>query len=94
MKHLMISFMFLAAVALGAEKEKITGVSEGKSSEGGGDQIECANLIYAGTKKSVCFSEKFLSAVGQHTTIQSVRKFKLVKLSSEELFRYPFVDAY
>src|SRR5262245_59923495 len=30
---------------------------------GGSDLVECANLIYAGTKSSVCFSEEFLSAV-------------------------------
>jgi hypothetical protein len=58
--------------------------------EGGGDTIECANLIYAGTKSSVCFSEAFLSTVASETSIKTSRKFKPVKLGEKELFRYPF----
>lgn len=60
------------------------------SAESGGDAIECANLIYAGTKSSVCFSEEFLSAVGSETSVNTARKFKAVKLSEKELFRFPF----
>src|SRR5437868_5230684 len=48
---------------------------------GGGDMIECANLIYAGTKSSVCFSEEFLSAIAAETSICTARKFKPVKLA-------------
>ena len=29
----------------------------------GESQVECANLIYAGTKSSVCFGEEFLATV-------------------------------
>ncbi len=57
---------------------------------GGGDVIECANLIYAGTRSSVCFSEEFLSTVSRETTIQTSRKFKPVKLAEEEIFQFPF----
>ena len=60
------------------------------SSRDGGDAIVCANLIYAGTRTSVCFSDKFLSVVAKETTISTARKFKPVKLASEELFQYPF----
>ncbi|MCP4105901.1 MAG: DUF4159 domain-containing protein [Desulfobacteraceae bacterium] len=56
----------------------------------GWDVIECANLIYAGTKSSVCFSDKFLSAVSRDTTVKTSRKFKPVKISDGELFSYPF----
>ena len=59
-------------------------------SQDGGDAVTCANLIYAGTLKSVCFSEKFLSAVARDTTINTARKFKPVKLAGEEIFQYPF----
>ena len=61
---------------------------EGKKT--GGDAVECANLIYAGTKSSVCFSEEFLAAVARDTTINTSRKFRPVKLDSDEIFRYPF----
>lgn len=55
-----------------------------------GDAVECANLIYAGTKSSVCFSEEFLSTVAAETSINTQRKFKAVKLGEKEVFRFPF----
>jgi hypothetical protein len=57
---------------------------------GGADMVECANLIYAGTKSSVCFSEEFLSAVAAETSICTARKFKPVKLAEKEVFKFPF----
>jgi len=53
--------------------------------------IQCANLIYAGNKTSRCFSDAFLSAVQKQTAIATERRFKSVKLGSDELFQYPFV---
>ena len=55
-----------------------------------GDLVECANLIYAGTKSSVCFSEEFLSTIAVETSIKTARKFKPVKLAEKEVFRFPF----
>lgn len=53
--------------------------------------IQCANLIYAGSNTSRCFSDEFLSAVQRETCIATERRFKSVKLGSEELFNHPFV---
>jgi hypothetical protein len=53
--------------------------------------IQCANLIYGGNHTSRCFSDEFLSAVQRETTIATERRFKSVKLDSDELFNYPFV---
>jgi len=53
--------------------------------------IQCANLIYAGTHTSRCFSDEFLNTVQRETAIPTERRFKPVKLGSNELFRYPFV---
>lgn len=53
--------------------------------------VRCANLIYAGTQTSRCFSDEFLSAVQRGSTIATERRFKSVKLDSEELFAFPFV---
>ncbi|MEO0415514.1 MAG: DUF4159 domain-containing protein, partial [Verrucomicrobiota bacterium] len=50
-----------------------------------------ANLIYAGTKTSRCFSDEFLTTMQQKTAIPTERRFRSVKLGSEELFNYPFV---
>lgn len=53
-------------------------------------EVQCANLIYGGTQTSRCFSDEFLSAVQRETTITTERRFKTVKLASDELFHYPF----
>src|SRR5437762_3199497 len=60
------------------------------AADNSGDAVECANLIYAGTKSSVCFSEEFLSTVATETSINTSRKFKPVKLGEREVFRFPF----
>jgi len=61
------------------------------SASGKDDAIQCANLIYAGMHTSRCFSDEFLSRVQQDTAIPTERRFKSVKLDSEELFEFPFV---
>ncbi len=53
--------------------------------------IRCANLIYAGTETSRCFSDQFLSSMQKLTAIPTERRFKSVKLASDELFDFPFV---
>ena len=53
--------------------------------------IRCANLIYAGTETSRCFSDQFLSSMQQLTAIPTERRFKSVKLADDELFQFPFV---
>lgn len=52
--------------------------------------VACANLIYAGTRSSVCFSDRFLSIVAQQSAISTARRFTPVKLGGDELYRYPF----
>ena len=52
--------------------------------------VQCANLIYGGTETSKCFSDEFLSSVQRETTIATERHFKSVKLSTDELFTFPF----
>lgn len=52
--------------------------------------VRCANWIYAGSKSSVCFSEKFLATLSEETNIRAARKLKPVKLSSPNVFEYPF----
>ena len=53
--------------------------------------VQCANLIYGGNNTSRCFSDEFLGAVQRNTSITTERRFKSVKLGSDELFRFPFV---
>ena len=53
--------------------------------------VQCANLIYAGTHTSRCFSDEFLSEANRNSSVQTERRFKSVKLASKELFNFPFV---
>ena len=76
----------LGATLLVAEDEKPAPQAPAE----GGDAVACANLIYAGTRSSVCFSDRFLSIVAAETTINTARKFKPVKLADGEVFNYPF----
>ena len=55
-----------------------------------GDVAKCANLIYAGSKSSVCFSDKFLTTVERETNIMADKKFTPVRLASKEIYDYPF----
>ena len=66
-----------------------SGIGAG-SGDGRDDVVKCANLIYAGSKSSVCFSDKFLATVEKETNITAEKKFTPVKLSGAELFDYPF----
>ncbi len=54
------------------------------------DVVQCANLIFAGTHTSRCFSDEFLREAQKKTAIPTERRFKSVKLASDELFKYPF----
>jgi hypothetical protein len=71
----------LAAAALLIPFSRLTGESP----------VQCANLIFAGTNTSRCFSDEFLSAAQRQTSIPAERRFKSVRLDSAELFKYPFV---
>lgn len=68
----------------------LTACLSASAADTGGDAVECANLIYAGSKSSVCFSEEFLSTVASETSVNTSRKFKPVKLGEKEVFRFPF----
>lgn len=70
--------VMLAATAMAGQKPIID------------DQIKCANLIYAVSKSSVCFSEKFLDTVRQETNCQPQKGFTSVKLATDDVFHYPF----
>lgn len=53
--------------------------------------VQVANLVYAGVKSSHCFSDHFLADAEQASAISTSRRFHAVKLSSNELFGFPFV---
>ena len=52
--------------------------------------VQCANLIYAGSKTSHCFSDKFLRELGDISNIEADKQFTPAKLGAGEIFNYPF----
>ena len=53
-------------------------------------QIQCGNLIYQGTKSSVCFADRFLGEASRQTNLRVAKNFYAVKLDSDALFDTPF----
>src|SRR3982750_1692775 len=53
--------------------------------------VQVANLVYAGTKSSTCFSDHFLAQAEKDSHVSTSRRFHAVKLASEELFEFPLV---
>ena len=53
--------------------------------------VQVANLVYAGTKSSRCFSDHFLVKAEQETAISTSRRFHAVKLSSESIYDFPLL---
>ena len=54
-------------------------------------KVQVGNLIYAGVRSSVCFSDHFLQLAETDSSIGTSRRFHAVKSSSTELFKFPFV---
>jgi len=53
--------------------------------------VQVANLVYAGTKSSECFSDHFLIKAEQDAAISTSRRFRAVKLSSETIYNFPLL---
>lgn len=71
-----------------ARADTATEKTSGKNEKS--ENIKCANLIYAGTKSSVCFSNKFLDKVQRETNCEPEKKFDPLKLASQDIYKYPF----
>ena len=53
--------------------------------------VQVANLVYAGSKSSKCFSDHFLIQAEQDSTISTSRRFHVVKLDSDDIYSYPLL---
>jgi hypothetical protein len=56
-----------------------------------GSRVKVGNLVYAGTKTSKCFSDKFLVTAEETSNISTTRRLHTVRLDSEEMFDFPLV---
>lgn len=67
-------------------------VPDAKQSGGEPDGIvQVANLVYAGTKSSRCFSDHFLIKAEKESAISTSRRFHAVKLGSQSIYEYPLL---
>ena len=84
----------MAVSSVHAQRRAVRGVSQTRGSPRSVARdeavVKCANLVYAGSKTSKCFSDKFLSTVERETNIVPGKRFEPVKLANKELFKYPF----
>ncbi len=53
-------------------------------------KLQCGNLVYAGTKSSICFADKFLSDVAATTNLNVGKNFVPVRLDADNVFDFPF----
>src|SRR5215207_3821505 len=87
------------AIAQSNSDDKSRGKSDGQTvvpepKQVGGEPdgiVQVANLVYAGTKSSTCFSDHFLVQAEKDSTISTSRRFHAVKLGSDELFEFPLI---
>ena len=67
-------------------------VPDAKQSGGEPDGIvQVANLVYAGTKSSRCFSDHFLIKAEKESAISTSRRFHAVKLGSDDIYEFPLL---
>ncbi len=93
LRSLLALSMCMAALVVSADDKppQKTGVVLEPASVGGepGSVVQVANLIYAGTKTSECFSDHFLRRAEKDSSISTSRRLHSVKLSSEEIYSFP-----
>jgi hypothetical protein len=53
--------------------------------------IKVANLVYAGTKTSECFSDHFLRRAEEASSLSTSRRLHSVKLASDEVYNFPMI---
>jgi hypothetical protein len=53
-------------------------------------KLQCGNLVYAGSKSSICFADKFLNDIARQTSLDVGRNFIPVKLEADGAFDFPF----
>ena len=92
MKNMIFSLAFLTAWGIALSGIAQTAVPDARQSGGEPDGIvQVANLVYAGTKSSRCFSDHFLIKAEQESFISTSRRFHAVKLVDDGLFEFPLV---
>ena len=53
--------------------------------------VQVANLVYATTKSSKCFSDHFLVQAEKDSSISTSRRFHAVKLAGDDIYEFPLL---
>ena len=92
---LVLPLFAVAALPVVAQEEddgKASVVPDAKQSGGEPDGIvQVANLVYAGTKSSRCFSDHFLVRAEKESAISTSRRFHAVKLADKDIYEFPLL---
>ena len=83
-KQNVTKFMIVLLVFAGTSWSRRSTVADNK------EPLKCANLTYAGSKSSVCFSEEFLSTIRRETNCEPESRFTPVRLAKDDMFKFPF----
>ncbi len=84
-KQSVITFMIVLLVSTGTSWSRRKPVAKDDK-----EPLKCANLTYAGSKSSVCFSEEFLSTIRRETNCEPESRFTPVRLAKDDMFKFPF----
>jgi hypothetical protein len=90
MKRTLWSLALFAATALVFGGQKIPSSPPGAPFVSDLSLLQCGNLIYAGSKSSVCFAERFLVDAASETNFKVNKKFCPVRMDADAFFDYPF----
>lgn len=77
-----------------AKDEPATAAVVPDSKQVGGEPdsvVQVANLVYAGSRSSQCFSDHFLVRAEKESSISTSRRFHAVKLASDEIYDFPIL---
>lgn len=92
MHRFLFSVVILAVSAPALTETKPAAVPDSRQAGGEPDGIvQVANLVYAGTKSSQCFSDHFLIQAEKSSALSTSRRFHAVKLASDDVYDYPLL---
>ncbi len=73
-----------------AAEAKATPEPEAEPEPAAPDAVQCAVLVYAGTRTSRCFATRFLADMDRQTSVRVRPTFVQVRADSSDLYRHPF----
>lgn len=91
---LLVPVLGTARPAAAQEVARATHDSPTEATHRGGEPdsvVQVANLVYAGTRSSRCFSDHFLILAERESAISTSRRFHAVKLGSSGIFEFPLL---